>query len=126
MFRRLVVGLWVLHLLGPAFLRTALVIHYHWDRAPYVARCENASRPELDCYGKCQLKKRLQVTKPSEDDGQAALPQAFYEIRDFTLCLPPLPLFPPWPNEREETAFLPYARQECTGVRAGVFHPPCG
>ncbi len=126
MFRQLVVGMWVLHLVGPAFLRTALVIHYYWDRAPYVARCENANRPDLDCYGKCQLKKRLQATKPSEDDGQAALPQAFYEIRDFTLCLPPLPLFPPWPNEREETAFPPYARQECTGVRAGVFHPPCG
>ncbi len=126
MFRQLVVGLWVLHLVGPAFFRTALVIHYYWDRAPYVARCENANRPDLDCYGKCQLKKRLQATKPSEDDGRAALPQAFYEIRDFTLCLPPSLPFLPALKEREAITFPPYRRQECAGVRGSVFHPPCG
>jgi len=80
-------------ILGQASVRTLWVLHYQWNRAAYIAQCENKNKPGLHCDGKCYLKKKMGV-KTNENAGEPRLPESFHQIKDLHLFF-------------EETAGLP-------------------
>ncbi len=77
----------IVGLLGQAFIRTAWTLHYQWNRAQYIALCENLDKPEFSCAGKCNLKKEIAVSennsKRSEKEPQ--LPGNFQQFKDALL-----------------------------------------
>lgn len=128
MIRHTWVFLLIFGLLGQTFIRTALVLHYRWNRAAYVAYCENASRPELDCYGKCHLKKQMALADAQGKDRQAgAMPVFFYALKESPLFWVLLGFW--LLNKSVEPTrqdFTPLKVSVSPGFGWGVFHPPCG
>ena len=45
---------------GASFQNSLYFIDYQINKDYYEARCINKQKPELDCYGKCQVKKEAQ------------------------------------------------------------------
>lgn len=73
--------------LGQAFVRTAWTLHYQWNRALYIAQCENLDKPELNCEGQCCLKKEIAVSenKSKPDSNEPQLPGNFHLLKDTLL-----------------------------------------
>ena len=71
-------------ILGQASVRTFWVMHYQWNRAVYLAHCENKNKPDLHCDGKCYLKKKMEV-KQDNDPKEPRLPESFHQIKDLQL-----------------------------------------
>ncbi len=123
--------IWVLLLmlgmLGQTFIRGALVLHYRWNRAAYAAYCENANRPELDCYGKCHLKKQIAIADAQGRSSQAgAIPAFFFTLKDNLLFWRPSVfwlLSQSAEPTRQDFALLTVGVSR--GFSWGVFHPPC-
>lgn len=66
---------------------------YELDKTEYIEHCENKSKPELDCNGKCHLSKQLIDQTESSDPGEPPLlipEMALYPLQledlDFSLC----------------------------------------
>lgn len=72
-------------MLGQASVRTVLLLHYQWNRDAYVQRCENVARPELDCQGKCYLKKKMMAAEGRQSDNRQPLPAFFFSWKDLSL-----------------------------------------
>lgn len=110
---------------GQAFVRTAWMVHYQWNRAVYLQNCENRDKPKLHCDGKCYLKKKMAV---SEDNNPTApqLPEGFHQIKDIQLFFEPDDLFAGLPNISFRTSTLPpFARRFFSDApAAGIFKPP--
>lgn len=43
-----------------SFQGTLFLLDYHLNQEKYEALCENKNRPELECHGKCSLKKETE------------------------------------------------------------------
>lgn len=71
-------------ILGQASVRTFWVVHYQWNRAVYLAHCENKNKPDLHCDGKCYLKKKMEV-KTGNNPQEPKLPESFHQIKDLQL-----------------------------------------
>lgn len=54
--------------LGQTFTQGVYYLDYLIDKAEYLARCENKSRPKLQCNGKCLLMKRIQEQEKKEQE----------------------------------------------------------
>ncbi|MCS7036810.1 MAG: hypothetical protein RMJ33_02750 [Saprospiraceae bacterium] len=126
MVRRFLVFALTISILGQAFVRTVVVLHYHWNRQAYAERCENANRPELDCFGKCYLKKRIAALENRRRDDRQSLPAFFLALKDIPLFWESALVFALMPF-CEETAliFPPWSGSACEGHATSVFHPPC-
>lgn len=123
--RYLIVTLLAMAMLGQAFVRTAWVLHYQWNRAQYLEKCENKFKPSMHCNGKCQLRKRLIATHESQDPAAPRLPERFFQQSDLQLFVEPLPEFPAFCIEEIAPAPLPLYAFTLPSVALGqVFHPP--
>ncbi|MCB0530041.1 MAG: hypothetical protein KDC65_16305 [Saprospiraceae bacterium] len=71
-------------ILGQASVRTLWVLDYQWNRAMYIARCENRDQPDLHCDGKCYLKKQMTVQKQAREQ-EPRLPESFHQLKDIQL-----------------------------------------
>ncbi len=126
MARRVLLFVWAVGILGQASVRTILLVHYRLEREVYVKRCENAARPELDCQGKCYLKKRMMAVEGQREDRQQPLPAFFFSLKDLPLfwedgCKTVLPM-----QDAEGMRTFPSLRgRACRGCLSDVFHPPC-
>lgn len=111
-------------ILGQASVRTAWVLHYQWNRALYIAQCENKNKPNLNCEGQCCLKKKIAA---SENNGSKApqLPDHFREIKDIQLFFetPSFPCFMVPENDRT-VALPPYQIFLPDAPMSGIFRPP--
>ena len=111
-------------ILGQASVRTAWTLHYQWNRAAYIAQCENKNKPGLNCEGQCCLKKQIAA---SENDGSKApqLPDHFREIKDIQLFFESPSFFNFIVVRSEEAVALPPYRVFLPdALVAGVFRPP--
>lgn len=113
-------------MLGQASVRTVLLLHYQWNRDAYVQRCENVARPELDCQGKCYLKKKMMAAEGRQSDNRQPLPAFFFSWKDLSLF---------WKGEEDGAfrelwkgevtlLFPPYGGSPRAGCPNSVFHPP--
>lgn len=84
-------------------------------------RCENRLKPELQCHGKCQLKKEL-ASAATDQEPSRTTP----EIREWILGLPTL--LPGLPEEVITLVRLTFRvpRVITAGHLPDVFHPPWG
>lgn len=109
---------------GQAFVRTAWMLHYQWNRAVYLQNCENRDKADLHCDGKCYLKKQMAASENTNPQ-EPQLPAGFHQIKDIQLYFEPSAPLPQWIAPEWTAVLLPYTRQ-CPGdvPLAGVFKPP--
>lgn len=111
-------------ILGQAFVRTAWVLHYQWNLAAYMEKCENKAKPSLHCNGKCHLKKQIAASE-NQDPAKPVLPNSFHEFKDIQLFFEPLAALPTFTDEHDEAVALPlYPVFLSDAPIAGVFRPP--
>ena len=122
--QRIIIFLLLCSVIGQASIRTMWTLHYQWNRAAYIAQCENKNKPKLHCDGKCALKKQM-TSQEKSDPGAPQLPDSFREIKDIQLffeeqSLPSLPT-----ADRESAMALPpYQVYLPEASVSGVFRPP--
>jgi hypothetical protein len=78
---------------GQAFVRTFWAIDYQWHTAIYLKNCENKSKPEMECDGKCYLKKRM-TGNDAKDPKAPVLPEAFRQLKEVLLFFEYAPRLP--------------------------------
>lgn len=125
-------------MLGCILLQTLMsgvwVLRYYVKKAEYLERCENRDKPQLQCHGKCQLKKELQKMSccaRDESSGQPekapAPPAKTKEQQDFSAFILPAPSIPlsfDRPAPADAPATFRYAAAAGRLWSGDVFHPP--
>ncbi|UYQ93507.1 hypothetical protein MKQ68_00135 [Chitinophaga horti] len=110
----------IIGLLMQTFSKELIMVGFKVNQAIIErALCENKSRPELQCHGKCQLKKQLTKEEQQERDGNSAKSkyEVFFEdvaagINYKAYCAS-TPLITVYTQEIPVPPFYP------------IFHPPC-
>ncbi len=94
----------------------------YWMNRDYIAAelCENKDRPELECNGKCHLKKEIESQSEDQNEGQEVStrlmveffePESVFELRNFVV--------------NGSTLHFPKATGVALcGYLSSVFHPP--
>lgn len=82
--QKLLFILLAISLLGQASIRTAWTLHYQWNRATYIAACENKDKPMLHCDGKCGFRKQLMAREQSKTK-VPQLPENFQQFKEISL-----------------------------------------
>jgi len=93
----------------------------YWMNRDFIASvlCENKDKPELECNGKCHLKKQIQEHTEDKNEGQEVsnrLMVEFFQTSDaieFTILM-----------ETAEEEFCNYSEPLTVGFSSSVFHPP--
>lgn len=93
----------------------------------YVAEelCENKEKEELECNGKCYLKKQIEKAEPVKNSSENPEPIRPPHIKDapFVVMSTPIDLQTNTVNERESNwENLPIAKSN--SYHANIFHPP--
>lgn len=92
----------------------------------YIARnlCENRAKPQLNCCGKCYLRKQLRKADDNQSPSRNAPPKAEKSLVAFLLPAP-LKLNPRYPWVCEEPARTPGLQhlRHCA-IPFPFFHPP--
>ncbi|RFM27085.1 hypothetical protein [Deminuibacter soli] len=112
----------LLVLLVQTFSAGFVVLNFYANRS-YIAQnlCENRSKPQLNCCGKCQLNKKLrqEENKDQDSNGRKSIEinaGAFDAVTADIVILHYTPLKVKWPGIR--TIGRP------VDMPAGYFHPP--
>ncbi len=50
------------------FSRNLIIADYYTHTASYEKNCENKSKPQLKCHGKCQMMKRLKAEEKKDQE----------------------------------------------------------
>ena len=66
-FRYIISSLLLASLLLQCFQVPMMVVNYYTNKQEFLANCENKSRPELACEGKCILMKKLKAAEQKEE-----------------------------------------------------------
>lgn len=93
----------------------------YWMNRDFIAAelCENKANPDLDCQGKCHLKKQIQENSEDNQEGEETLSQLmveFFEVAEDHKV--------EWLVETMTNAFYNYSEPLETGFSSNVFHPP--
>lgn len=76
-----------------AFVRTAWTLHYQWNKAVYLEKCENRGKSGFHCDGKCYLKKQMAASE-NANPKEPQLPAGFHQIKDIQLYFEPAAVLP--------------------------------
>lgn len=82
--------------------------------------CINKDQPELACNGQCELSKRVQETKESEEQRMKIHPVEVHWIASSILNLLPSPIF-----KFNKKVTIPYISTLPQAAKKEFFHPPC-
>lgn len=82
MFKQLTVLFIMLAFLMQTFNKIFIVTEYYTNTASFAKNCENKSKPQLHCNGKCQMMKKL---KQEENKDQRTLNVRVIKMRCFLL-----------------------------------------
>lgn len=108
-------------LLLQSFSRVILVANYHLNKEFITeAFCENKSKPELACNGKCHLKKQLKEEDNKEDSPLNNLKEKF-EVQLFCQALDHISINSTLSGKSPFTRFL---LQKTISPKFPIFHPP--
>lgn len=83
--------------------------------------CDNQDKPELECNGKCHLKKELKEdTKKNHNDNIVVSENIlFFHKQDNEISLDEPSYFD------KKNSYSHYLEKELTEFNTSVFHPPC-
>lgn len=98
-----------------------LIVANYVVNMDYIAEylCENQDKPEMECNGKCHLKKELQ----KDEERKSSENRTQYEVMLVMNWDAPLSLEAYFPEERQENIFG-YKSIISDGASGGIFHPP--
>lgn len=101
------------------------VLDYQLRKAAYVKHCENKSKSDLKCDGKCYLKKQIQANDTT-DPKEPRLPEHFYSIKNLNLYCEALDILPDPAAIRYGfgSLFPPYLRYQPDAPVSRYFKPP--
>ena len=93
----------------------------YWMNRDFIASvlCENKDRPELECNGKCHLKKQIQENTEDQNEGQEVSNRLMVEFFQFTNGFELRT-----PTEISIDHFYNYSEPLTAGISTSVFHPP--
>ncbi len=122
--RSTIIFILIVTILGQASVRTAWVLHYQWNLAAYLEKCENKAKPSLHCNGKCHLKKQIAASE-GQDPTRPELPDSFHANKNIQLFFEPLASLLNFADRRDEAVALPLYQMFLSDAPvAGVFRPP--
>ncbi|WP_295116630.1 hypothetical protein [uncultured Chitinophaga sp.] len=110
----------LISLLMQTFSREIVMVEFAVNQA-FIAKvlCENKARPELQCNGKCQLKKQLTNEEKKDKEGNSAKSKYEVYFEDVVAGL----------NMEDYSVtthiYTVYTPQIPTPPFYPVFHPPC-
>jgi hypothetical protein len=118
--RRLLVLILMLSIIAQSFSKGLLLLSYYTNTGIYAVNCENKSRPQLQCNGKCQLSKKIQAEERKEQqEKRTAEPQIVYiepqEYFQLEELIPALVF---------AQLFHPLSVGHIKSYAATIFHPP--
>lgn len=123
--KRFIAVIWVLAVLGQAFVRTAWTLDYLWNRARYEAQCENLYNVRFDCAGKCYLTKTIRMSEGAGKTGKDQIPLHLAQLKDAELYFE-APF--EWPEmvvaERSRPSLPPYLVYVPPVPYECIFKPP--
>ncbi|MCX2739783.1 hypothetical protein [Pontibacter anaerobius] len=125
MWRSYVIGLSLLVVyLLTTFRYLAPVVHYQLDYT-YISEvlCINRDKPELQCHGKCQLRKNLAQLHQSQKQKEAmlSLVSIYQSVEDVPHLLVVLPAPPAVASAKTPVMLAP---RISTAILPAPFHPP--
>jgi hypothetical protein len=93
----------------------------YWMNRDFIASvlCENKEKPELECNGKCHLKKQIQENSDDNPEGEEVSSQMMVEFFE-----PTIDHTVEWLVETITNSFYNYSEPLETGFSSSVFHPP--
>lgn len=122
MFRHCTAILLLLAFAASSFRKAVIVVNFYANQE-YIAKnlCENRDKPMMHCYGRCQLRKRLnrEADQDKNNAGQRAEnKQEVLFLDRFTaaLAMPTLTCF--------DLPYSSYIGQDPIDRAADIFHPP--
>ena len=101
--------------------KTGMVISYHINKT-YIAKvlCENKEVPQMQCNGKCQLKKQLSEADTQQEKEPVSvekLPDVFWAITKTDIALKQ------FPTEISVSVISPIF--QLSSFPSSTFRPPC-
>jgi len=106
------------------FNRVFVVAGYYLNQKEYARYCENKSRPEIHCYGKCVMFKKLKQEEKKEKEfperkaenksDQTLSSRSFFPVSS---CL----IF----SAETENKFCLFMSAQPADRAFEIFHPPC-
>lgn len=98
-----------------------LIVANYVVNMDYIAEylCENQDKPELECNGKCHLKKELQ----KDEERKSSENRVQYEVMLVLNWDKPISIVKTVPEE-EEKSWYNYVNYITEGSKKGIFHPP--
>jgi hypothetical protein len=96
-------------------------MEYQVDLTEYLAKCINKSKPQLQCKGKCALRKKIKEKEEKEasKDQVAFVYSAFYLHKEYSVFT----MYQPKEVSIEDH-FLPYLIDYRFEYNTAVFRPP--
>lgn len=71
MIRSIITFILLLAVVAQSFNKSIILLDYELNTIAFIKNCINKSRPEMQCHGKCQMKKKIQESE-SENKKQDA------------------------------------------------------
>lgn len=109
----------VLCCMAQAFSGAALLGGYYINNTTYLRNCENKTRPQLHCNGRCQLLKKMKQEKKDEQspERRASSKEQVLSSKSFFAKAPTIHVYPDFVFSDQETQLM-------SGCPSIVFHPP--
>ena len=86
--------------------------------------CANKNNPNMDCNGKCALKKQLKAASKEKDASKEALDFA-QQLQLSAFVSPPISMFLPLLFNEEKSSFAIYNEGRVNHPLFEIEHPPC-
>lgn len=118
-----VASLFILLIATQAFSKWVMLLEFTWNR-DYIAKnlCENRSKPQLKCGGKCQLMKRLAEEERDSAPGRTPSAKSAFEEGLFTATSFTVSTLPA--TEKKPGRFAVTRHWNPFFPPRSVFHPP--
>jgi len=104
------------------FNRVLILADYYLNPGDYAKVCENKSRPELHCYGKCVVVKKLGAEEKKENQDRRAENREELSLSSHSFNFN---ISPPKGILVSENSFKPFSSDPLSDRTSDVFHPPC-
>ncbi len=119
--QRILTAILAIIFLAQTFNQGLLYLDYMVDKAEYLKQCENKSRPQLHCDGKCLLMKRIREQEQKEQQKAPEMKVVKAETgsnsSSFAQCPPAL-------STPDKTIYFPFTTGTPVDQPRSLFHPP--
>jgi hypothetical protein len=111
---------------SPPLMKVGLILHWHWQKEVISRQyCENKSKPELNCLGKCHLKKQLsKIEAAQKTDQDMPLPERTWSKVFDPIFVSTLLDYQNYDIQNLTPFYYEYQQPLLIGFYLDIFHPP--